>query len=229
MDGFGLALAIRGNPALAGLRLLMLTSAAEVGMTPETDALGISNRLCKPVRKERLQAAVLEALGSQRGERPLAPGGRSAPGAAQEGAAGPGEAAGGNVWRPRVLVAEDNLVNQKVATRMLERLGCRVEVRANGKEVLEALGGSDYDLVLMDCQMPEMDGFEATRAIRQAEGAQQRHTPIVAMTASAMAEDRERCLEAGMDGYVSKPMKLEDLRAAVDPWIARARGAKAPL
>jgi CheY-like chemotaxis protein/HPt (histidine-containing phosphotransfer) domain-containing protein len=119
--------------------------------------------------------------------------------------------------RGRVLVAEDNVVNQKVAVRILERLGCTVDVAATGNEAVAAVGQQTYDAILMDGQMPHTDGFEATRVIRAMEGA--RHTPIIALTASAMQGDRERCLAAGMDDYVSKPVSPEQLEAVLRRWI----------
>jgi CheY-like chemotaxis protein len=122
------------------------------------------------------------------------------------------------------LLAEDNPVNQKVAKYLLEKLGYSVEIAANGVEVLEKLVGRSYDCVLMDCQMPEMDGFAATAEIRKREGDYQR-TPIVAMTAHAMQGDRERCIEAGMDEYVSKPISIEGLRQALER-AAAAAGAR---
>ncbi len=114
----------------------------------------------------------------------------------------------------RILLAEDNVVNQKVATAMLERLGYRTDLAANGLEVLEALKRQPYDLVLMDVRMPEMDGIEATRRLKS-DLAHDEHPRIIAMTASAMRGDRERCIEAGMDDYISKPIKIEDLEAAL--------------
>ena len=115
-----------------------------------------------------------------------------------------------------MLVADDNRVNQKVAQVFLQRLGCTVDLAANGREAIDRIGDGPYDMVFMDCQMPELDGYAATREIRRREGASR--TPIVAMTASAMEGDREKCLAAGMDDYIAKPVTKEDLRAAVARW-----------
>ncbi|MBS1830319.1 MAG: response regulator [Acidobacteria bacterium] len=117
----------------------------------------------------------------------------------------------------RVLVAEDNLVNQKVAKALLEKLGCQVDVVANGREALDLWSQLPYDAIFMDCQMPEMDGFAATRAIRAREEAS-RHTPIIAVTANALKGDRQACLDAGMDDYVTKPIRLSELRATIDKY-----------
>ena len=119
-----------------------------------------------------------------------------------------------------MLVVEDNVVNQKVAVRLLEKLGCRVDVAANGLEAVELLAELAYDVVFMDCQMPEMDGFEATRTIRQREASSGHHVPIIAMTANAMQGDSEQCLAAGMDDYLSKPVSFEALAAAARKWAA---------
>jgi CheY-like chemotaxis protein len=126
----------------------------------------------------------------------------------------------------RVLLAEDNLVNQKVALIMLQKLGLEADVVATGVEALDALMGVAYDLILMDCQMPEMDGFEATRRIRERERGSRR-IPVVAMTANAMVGDREKCLEAGMDDYIAKPVRAEALHRALSLWLPV--GAVAPL
>jgi CheY-like chemotaxis protein len=119
---------------------------------------------------------------------------------------------------PTVLIAEDNPVNQIVAARMLERCGCSAQVVSDGHAAIEAWRGGRYDLVLMDCQMPNLDGYEATAQIRRLEG-DGRRTPIVAMTAHALAGDRQRCLDAGMDDYLSKPLRHADLRAAIKRWV----------
>jgi CheY-like chemotaxis protein len=123
-------------------------------------------------------------------------------------------------------LAEDNPVNQKVALTMLKRFGIQADVVANGLEALDALVGVAYDLVLMDCQMPDMDGFEATRRIRGRERGSRR-LPVVAMTANAMAGDRERCIEAGMDDYIPKPVRIPDLHHALSRWLPE--GSLAPL
>jgi len=118
----------------------------------------------------------------------------------------------------RVLVVEDNIVNQKVARGMLEKIGCRVDVAANGREAVDAILQLPYDLVFMDCQMPIMDGYEATAAVRAYEREHDRHVPIIAMTANALPGDCEWCLEAGMDAYIMKPIKLTDIIEIVKIW-----------
>ncbi len=120
--------------------------------------------------------------------------------------------------RATILIAEDNLINQKVIERMVQKLGYRADLVADGRAAIDALSQSPYGLVFMDCQMPEMDGFEACREIRKRESGAA-HIPIVAITANAMKGDRERCLEAGMDDYVSKPFKQDDLKTVIQKWI----------
>jgi CheY-like chemotaxis protein len=120
----------------------------------------------------------------------------------------------------RILIAEDNPVNQKVASRMLEKLGIRADLAGNGREAVEMLALAPYDLIFMDCQMPEMDGYAATRKIRRDEPAGRR-VAIVAMTAEAMTGAREACLEAGMDDHIAKPVKLEDLFGVLCKWLAK--------
>jgi len=128
----------------------------------------------------------------------------------------------GAVRELKVLVVEDNATNQRVQVRMLERLGHRADLAGNGREALCALGQAAYDLVFMDCQMPEMDGFEATAEIRRREK-DTRRTTIIAMTANALEGDRDRCLAAGMDDYLTKPVKLDDLDSAIRKWDATSR------
>ena len=119
----------------------------------------------------------------------------------------------------RILLVEDNIVNQKVAVALLTKLGCRVDAAANGREALDMVSQLPYDLILMDCQMPEMDGFEATGAIRKSEGTA-RHTPIIALTAGAMMKDQHSCLEAGMDGYLSKPVRAAQLSEVLGQYLS---------
>jgi CheY-like chemotaxis protein len=136
----------------------------------------------------------------------------------------PAESTAAGAPRPLcILVAEDNAVNQRVAVRMLEKAGHRVDLVSTGREAVEAVGRTPYDLVFMDCLMPQMDGFEATRAIRSAEVGTDRHLPIVALTANAMQRDREQCLAAGMDDHLTKPFTKQALTAAVERWAEPPR------
>jgi PAS domain S-box-containing protein len=208
MDGLTLAKAIKADPAIASTRLIMLTSLGHRFEPEELKAVGLDAYLVKPVKQSRLFDCLADVMGSST----MVEASETAPRAAPEAPALP---------RLHVLVAEDNQVNQKIAVAQLTKLGCAVGVVANGLEVLEALPRGKYDLVFMDCQMPEMDGYEATRAIRQREqeGPQRCHWQapmrIVAMTANAMKGDREKCLAAGMDDYISKPMRQAELRLAI--------------
>jgi CheY-like chemotaxis protein len=205
MDGLELAQAIKADPALAAVRLVLLSSAAQRGQGHEIQQAGIAASLTKPIRQVQLSACLTTVLGATPVSAPLGPRLPQAVALAQ--------------GRVRVLVAEDNVVNQKVVVRMLEKLGCRVDVVADGHEAVAALDPIAYDLVFMDCQMPELDGFAATAAIRAREAQIGGHVPIIAMTANTMQGDRERCLAAGMDDYVSKPAKAEDLTAILRRWI----------
>lgn len=174
---------------------------------------GFHARIAKPIRQSALDELLRGLLGSVKS---------ASEDARRSIAALTANEMGGRFRRrPRLLMAEDNTVNQKVAVHMLEKLGYSCDVAANGQEAFEAVVRGDYAAVLMDCQMPEMDGFEATRAIREYEAREnlERRIPIIAMTANAMAGDRERCLDAGMDDYVSKPIHPESLVAALDRWI----------
>jgi two-component system, sensor histidine kinase and response regulator len=125
----------------------------------------------------------------------------------------------------QILLVEDNLINQKLAARLLEKAGHVVTIAANGKEAVDQVAARPFDLVLMDVQMPEMDGYEATQAIRQRERGERRHLPIVALTAHAMVGDREKCLQAGMDGYVTKPVQPPVLFAAMAEALGMQKSA----
>lgn len=224
MDGFTLAAQIRRRPELAGTTIILLTSGGQPDDAARCRELGISRCLMKPVRQSDLQRALLDARQNSAAAGPQfalpapPPHGLPAPQAA-------GQAP--SHGRLRILLVEDNAVNQKLAVRLLEKQGYSVAVANNGREALDALAGGRFDVVLMDVQMPEMDGLEATAAIRARERSTNTHLPIVAMTAHAMQGDRERCLAAGMDGYVSKPLKPADLFAAIED-VAGQRGPGKP-
>jgi CheY-like chemotaxis protein len=199
LDGFGLAARVRQRPELAGCMLVMLTSAGLPEDIARCQELGINAYLMKPVKQSELLATILTALGGTFGQPEAAPAPVTPP----------------SRRHLHVLLAEDNPVNQKLAVRLLEKQGHRVTVAATGGEALTALEREAFDLVLMDVQMPELDGLEATARIRAREQGTGRRVPIIAMTAHAMKGDRERCLEAGMDAYVSKPIQPLDLVAAM--------------
>ncbi|MFN8095670.1 MAG: response regulator [Vicinamibacteria bacterium] len=209
MDGLTLARAIKEKPELDDLRLVLLTSFGQRGHGAEASRIGIAGYLTKPVDEGDLYDCLAEVLGGPRDHAKHLVTRHSLREAREDHVA-------------HLLVAEDNEVNQKVAVRILEKLGFSVEVAENGREAVEACERSRYDAVLMDVQMPEMDGFEATRRIREAEGGARR-TPIVAMTANAMKGDREKCLAAGMDDYVSKPITPKDVEAVLTRWVRAAR------
>ncbi len=217
MDGIELAQSIRGDPGVADVPLIMLTSLGVHGEKQRALQAGFAGYLTKPVRQSHLFDCIGDSLSSAAELRASSGRARQRLAAAPRAEHGP---------RPLLLVAEDNVVNQKVAQRQLEKLGYRCDVVANGAEALEALARIEYAGVLMDCQMPEMDGYEAAARIRQLEG-DRRHTPIIAMTANAMTGDREKTLAAGMDDYVSKPVKVEHLAAALERWVRRGE-ADAP-
>jgi signal transduction histidine kinase/CheY-like chemotaxis protein len=215
LDGFGLAARVRQDPRLAGCTLVMLTSAGLPEDVARCRELGVGAYLMKPVKQSDLLATVLTALSSSLRDA----GGAEAP---------PAPAADAAPARPlTVLLAEDNLVNQKLAVRLLEKQGHAVVVAGSGAEALAALRRQAFDLVLMDVQMPEMDGLEATARLRRREEGTGRHVPVVAMTAHAMKGDRERCLEAGMDAYVAKPIQAHELFAVMSR-LAPAAGAVSP-
>ena len=196
-------LQVRRDPALAGLHLVRCHSLYEKGESSLPPELPISEFLPLPMRKSHLKT-LLE------GSRGLL----QAPALPEPLQGDPAALAS-----LRILLAEDNLVNQRVAIAVLKKLGLSAEIACNGLEACAKAKAKPFDLILMDCQMPEMDGFQATRAIREQE-AGTRRVPIVAMTANAMTGDRERCLEAGMDDYLAKPIGILDLKNALHRWLA---------
>jgi CheY-like chemotaxis protein len=225
MDGFELARQIKADRSIAGALLLMLSSAPRSSVPADYLSDGVAGLLVKPIRAEDLHDAITTLWREQGTEaaRRLVTRHTIAEARAAARAKNAGSAAiatNGPVLHRKlsVLLAEDNVVNQKVASRMLAKLGCTVDFAANGADAVEMVGRSRYDLVFMDCQMPEMDGYEATRQIRERMlGAG--HLPIVAMTANALQSDREACLEAGMDDYVAKPVRVEAIDAALHRWV----------
>ena len=202
MDGLELARRVRESPSLSGTRLVVLTSTDVT--TAELDKAHVSAHLNKPIRSAHLHDCLSQVL--QPAAQVPCP---DAPGTIEVGQPG----------RGRVLVVEDNAINQLVARGLLDRLGFVADLAGNGYEALEALETAAYAAVLMDCQMPEMDGYSATEEIRRREGSG-RHTPIIAMTAGALAEDEERCLAAGMDAYLPKPIDSARLETVLTRWVA---------
>jgi len=224
MDGLTLARAIKAEPAIAGTRLIALTPLGHALSEKEMEAAGIDASLSKPVKQSRLFDSLVNVIGNAEAATLWAP---------RPGAAPPPLSASvcARLASARVLVAEDNAVNQKVALVLLKKLGCSAEAVANGFEAIEALKRIPYALVFMDCQMPELDGYEATRLIRKREADVRQACPwkapvhIIALTASAMQGDREKCLAAGMNDYLTKPVRLAEIQAAFERW----EGAQAAL
>ncbi len=215
MDGFKLAEMLQQSPYRARAVVLMLTSGERPGDIDRARRLGVTNYLLKPVRKDDLKDVIAKALGGDSAwtENCAAiPAGRPAEDQPP-------------VASSRVLLAEDNLVNQRLVERLLEKQGHSVVVVGSGREALQALQHQIFDLILMDVQMPDMDGFEATRAIRAAEGLTKAHVPIIALTAHAMKGDQEKCLAAGMDAYLSKPVHAADLLGVLQSYAKKGRVA----
>jgi PAS domain S-box-containing protein len=208
MDGLELARTIKKDPRFAATRLVMLTS---VDRQEDPDALretGVDAYLTKPVKQSQLFDCLTMVMSSDIETREIKSGLIALDERSAELTAEPA----GNL---RILIAEDNPVNQKVALFQLQKLGYLADVVDNGRRAIEALAKSHYDVIFMDCQMPELDGYEATRDVRAIEG-DERHTWIIAMTANSLEGDRQKCLDAGMDDYVSKPVKPEHLQAALN-------------
>jgi signal transduction histidine kinase/CheY-like chemotaxis protein len=212
MDGEMTAAAIHADPRFAGLPLVLLSSMGSRGMA-DARRHGFAAALTKPVRRAHLLNVVTTLA-------------TAAPQPAEPLTSTPPRDGRINLGL-RVLLAEDNVTNQHVALGMLARLGCRATAVADGTQVVAAVERDAYDVVLMDVQMPTMDGFEATAQIRKREEGTDRHLPIIAMTAHARVEDRQRCLAAGMDGYVAKPVKMSELAQALAPWSKTPGGVEA--
>ncbi len=205
MDGEQTARAIKGDPALRDVRIIVLTSIGQRGDAPHMEALGCSGYLLKPVRQQMLYEALVAVLGRKEEVGPpiitrhlLSEQKRS---------------------NQRILLAEDNPINQKLAVILLNKAGYSVDAVENGLQVVEKAKEGLYHAILMDVQMPELDGFDATQRIREWETSRHQHIPIIAMTAHAMKGDREKCLEAGMDDYVSKPLEIRILLGVIDRWL----------
>ncbi|MBC7691762.1 MAG: response regulator [Methylotenera sp.] len=211
MNGFELAAAIQADPRFKGIRMILVTAYDRISQSEGALHAGFSAYLTKPIKQSELYDKIAETMG-----RATVP--AISPEKLLADSGDPGSA--GDRSHFRVLIAEDNQINQLLALTLLKNLGYSAHAVANGREAIEAMLQTSYDLVLMDCQMPEMDGFEATRKIRAQESGQR--TPIIALTANAMQEDKERCLTAGMDDYISKPVKKETLRLALERWLTKA-------
>ncbi|MGE3977583.1 MAG: response regulator [Nitrospira sp.] len=233
-DGLQLARELQNHPAGSGIRLVVMTSMLQRGHAEQARQAGAMGYLPKPVRHDELRDCLRTVLGLPEGEAPKDT--QTCPVVPQLVTR---HMVAEHVQHLRILVVEDNIVNQKLAVRMVEKLGYKPDVVENGKEALTALTKGDYAAILMDCQMPVMDGFETTRCIREREtsvsshdssdGSASRsdrapqsttHIPIIAVTANAMQGDRERCLAAGMDDYLAKPIKLDELRSALARWVS---------
>ena len=233
-DGLQFARELQCHPAGSGIRLVVMTSMLQRGHAEQARQAGAMGYLPKPVRHDELRDCLRTVLGMLESQEPQA---------AQTLSVVPQlvtrHTVAENVQHRRILVVEDNIVNQKLAVRMVEKLGYKPDVVENGQEALTALAKGDYDAILMDCQMPVMDGFETTQCIREREasiashdspdGSANRsdaapqstpHIPIIAVTANAMQGDRERCLAAGMDDYLAKPIKLDELRNTLARWAS---------
>jgi len=216
MDGMTLARTIKSDPQLAAIRLVLLTSRGLRGDATAGRQAGFVGYLTKPVRKAQLEACLMAIMGkcpSRKTEQEQSLVTRHSLKEMQ------------GQTKARILVADDHGVNQQLAVLLVKQLGYEADVVSNGQEAVEALERIPYALVLMDCQMPEKDGYQATLEIRENEGVA-RHTPIIAMTANAMQRDREKCLEAGMDDYLSKPIKVTELAQVLDQWVAQSEGSE---
>ena len=212
MDGQTLGIKIKQDPDLKNTILVLMTSMGQRGDAKRVEEIGFAAYLTKPIKQSQLYDCIITVTGAQKEatkDRPVAIVTRHSITEDQK-------------RRVRILLAEDNIINQKVAIGILGKLGYSVDTVANGKEAVKALGMIPYDIVLMDCQMPEMDGYEATGEIRNPNSKVIDYmVPVIAMTANAMKGDREKCLKAGMDDYLSKPVKPRELSDMLDKWLTK--------
>ncbi len=213
LDGFEFAERVRADARLRATEIIMVSSATQLGHVERCRQLGIARYLTKPVLQSELLNSLLSLTSAE-------------PARVAAVTPAPADAARPPARQLKILLAEDGLVNQRVAVGLLRMRGHEVTVAEDGRQAVAAWESGAFDLILMDLQMPEMDGFEATAAIREKEKRSGRHIPIVAMTASAMKGDRERCLAAGMDGYVAKPIERDQLYAAIDRLIGPTAAAE---
>ena len=217
MDGLALARAIKADPAINETRLIILSSIGAALNPDELKSAGVAASLVKPIKQSRLLDCLVNVIGRAEAERVFAK--RSAPALDRM---PPAQHA--RLLKARILLVEDNIVNQKVALGMLRKFGYMADAVANGLEVLEAMKRVPYDIIFMDCQMPEMDGFDATRLIRKREKSTEQPCPwnapvhIIALTASAMEGDRDKCMAVGMNDYITKPMHAATIQAALERW-----------
>jgi CheY-like chemotaxis protein/HPt (histidine-containing phosphotransfer) domain-containing protein len=218
MDGFGVAEKIRANPRLAGAAVMMLSSTGKSKDISRCHELGIPVYLLKPIKQSELFDSIQNLLNASAAEDSKAPQPKQEERQASQRCC-------------HILLVEDNAINQKLATRLLEKEGYRVAVANNGLEGIAAYEKETFDLILMDMQMPEMNGYEAMASIREKERSMGGHIPIIALTAHAMKGDRERCLEAGADAYVSKPINIAELLATIETVLPAqpVEAAKQPI
>jgi signal transduction histidine kinase/PleD family two-component response regulator len=227
MDGFTLARAIKNDPTIAGTKLIALASKGHAHAAKEATSAGIEATLAKPVKQSRLLDCLVGIIGNTAAIGMATKGGSASVPISPE--------LQERLRQTRILLAEDNIVNQKVALALMAKMGCAIDTAANGFEVLEALQRFPYSLIFMDYQMPEMDGYEATRLIRRQEQDPTQPCPwkapvhIIALTASAMQGDREKCLAVGMDDYVSKPIRMPELLLALERWSSATGAAHVRL
>jgi two-component system sensor histidine kinase/response regulator len=223
MDGLELARAIKADPANGGLKLVLMTSMAQRGHAAQSEQVGLAGYLQKPVRQSQLYDCLRTVMGPSTQHPP--PAARHTPRIVTAHTMREAK----DLRRPRVLLAEDNQTNQMAAVRMLEMLGYQVDVAVNGIEAVAACREVEYGIVFMDNQMPEMDGLTAAREIRKLEaGRGTPAVPIVALTADAMQGDREKCMTAGMNDYLSKPFKVAQLSEVLDRWAQLPRSDATP-